>query len=129
LLRESALADAGVAVDRHEVRAAIGEHSLQDALEQRELALATDHRGAKAGDAALGGKRELAGDAEGPDSLGLPLQLERPEVLEPEAAHRARGSLADYHLARVGRALQAGGGVHGVAGDHGLAGTGRGRGE
>ena len=83
LAREAALSDAGLAVDREEVRATVAQAAVERVLEQLELGVATDERCARADRTARAvehvhdpPRAEVAVDA---------LELERAGVLDDEA--------------------------------------------
>ena len=88
LAREPALADAGLAVDRDERRAAVAHRARERVLEQLELGLAADERRREA--AQRRAELDGADDALRGDRLAPAAQLERLERLELDAvAERA----------------------------------------
>src|SRR5439155_18142011 len=99
LAREPALADAGVAVDREQVRAAVSNCAFVGVLEEFELSLAPDER---RGDTAPSRRPvEDGADAPGPNSLAEALDVERADVFGLQAvARQPVGVGADQHLAR-----------------------------
>ena len=108
---EPALPDAGLAVDREQVRAAVAHRARERVLEQLELRVAADERGA-------GPERprtavERVQDAPGAERGPEPLELERARVLDargcPREAIRRR---AEQDLSRRRRLLQTRGHVH-----------------
>ncbi len=121
LTREPGLADAGVAVEGHEVRTTIPRHPFVDAAQHIELSIAPDHRCGEAGDAARP-RPGLPEQAERADPIALALEFQLAVILEREPTRGTGGALGHQHGARVGGRLEAGCGVHGVAGHHRLAG-------
>src|SRR5439155_12139188 len=106
LVGQAALADARLAIDREQVRAAVTQGTVVRVLQQLELRLATDERRlerARSPTAAPVG----AESAPGPDGLRHALQLDRAEVLDLDATQRqpVRGR-AEQELAGLGRLLE-----------------------
>ena len=122
LAHEPALADAGVAVDRDELRALLGDHALLQREQEVELALAADQRRVHPRQPARHGVRRLTEQEEGAHGLLPAAQLLFAEVVEDEAGSGAGGALGDDRLAGLGELLEPGGGVDGGAGDDRLAG-------
>ncbi len=120
LVDEPALADAGHADQRHELRLPLADHARQRLAQQRQLLLATDQRrAADALDSDAG-----PGSARLPDrhGLGLALRLHRSCLDEVDRALRCSvGGLVDEDRVRVGRRLQARGRVDDIPGGHALA--------
>ena len=115
LARDSALADAGLAVEGDERGAGIAHRSRERVLEQLELGLAADERRRERAHrtALLTG----AEDAARGDGLPPTPQLERLERLElDEVSHEARRRRPDEDLVRSGLLLQASGEVDRLAG-------------
>ena len=111
---ETALPDAGLAVDREEVRTAVAKAAVEGVLEELELGVATDERSARPDRTRRA--VEHVDDAPGSKRAVDALQLERACVLDDEAA---RGETvcgrADEDLARPRRLLEPRGEVHGLA--------------
>src|SRR5581483_8294270 len=82
LAGESALADARLAVDRHQVWTALGEDALVQREQELELALTADERGANAGQAARRGIRLLRRQQERPYRPLLTPEIPASELLE-----------------------------------------------
>ncbi len=105
LADEAALADAGLSVDREEMRAAVAHRSLVRVLEQLQLGFAADERGVDVHVRPVDG----ADHAPGAHRRAHPLQLERPRVLDYEPAScKAVGGRADEDLARHRGLLETG---------------------
>ncbi len=106
---EAALADARVAVDRHEVRAALGGRALVKAPQQLELGVAADHRRAQARE-----RRAPAASAprfQEQDRRDRPLlasELAVAELAEPEPASRRGRFVRRRRSVRVRRPARAG---------------------
>ena len=83
LSREAALPDAGLAVDREQVRATVAKAPVERVLEELELGLATDERGARA--ERTSGAVEHVDDPPGAQRAVDALQLERACILDDEA--------------------------------------------
>ena len=115
LVREPALSDTRVAVDREEVRALVANGAQIRVLEQLELGVAAyERRSADAGSAADPGK---ADDPPRPDGLRSTSNLDRPLVLDLEAAEREPvGARADQDAVDRGCLLEPSGDVEGFAG-------------
>ena len=97
LAHEPALADARLAVDREEVRAAVTTRSLVRVLEQLQLGLATDERGADVDVSPVDG----ADHAPGAHRRAHAFQLERSRVLDDEPPPgEAVGRRTDEDLSR-----------------------------
>ncbi len=96
--------------------------AIDDRPQQCELRVPPDHRRAEACHATLRRTRCCAGGVRseqvGPHGHRLPLERQRAEVVEPEAAGLACGALGHDDLARLRRLLEPGGHVDGVACDH-----------
>src|SRR5207237_9809873 len=86
LAREPALPDAGVAVDREEVRAAVAQRALVGVRQQLELRVAPDERGLEGAPP----RRHLdhPDGAPRPDRRAAALQRQRADVLRLEAVAR-----------------------------------------
>ena len=128
LAGEPGLADAGVAVEGHEVRTTIPRHPFVDAPQHIELSIAPDHRCGEAGDAARP-RPGLPEQAERTDPIAFALEFQLAVILEREPTGGTGGALGHQHGARVRGRLEARRGVHGVAGHHRLAGLRRRHGE
>ena len=122
LAHEPALADAGVAVDRDELRALLGDDALLQREQEVELAVAADERRVHPRQPARLGVRRLTEQQEGAHGLLPAAQLLLTEVVEDEPGSGAGGALGDDRLAGLGELLEPGGGVDGDAGDDRLAG-------
>ena len=122
LAHEPALTDAGIAVDRDELRAVLSDHALLQREQEVELALATDERRVHARQPARHGVRRLTEEqgARAPDPPAAQLLARRGR--RREAGSGAGGALGDDRLAGLGELLEPGGGVDGSAGDDRLAG-------
>src|SRR6266542_6804666 len=107
--------DAGVAVDREQVRAAVAQGALVGVRQQLELGVAADERRLdrlRAGAAAVRGH-----GAPGPDRLGETLQVDGPEVLDLDSSERQPVSTrADQDLPRLRGLLEPRRDVDGLAG-------------
>src|SRR5262249_48420216 len=120
LVREAALADAGVAEHRRDPALACRHRVGERRFEQRELLLAPDERTPR-----NLVRRNLrlphAVEPEGPHTVRLALQLERLALLGDDvAAHAPVRRLTDQDRERRRRLLEPGGGVDGVTGDEAL---------
>jgi hypothetical protein len=105
LVREAALADAGLAVDREQVRAAVAQRPVVGVLQQLELGVAADQRRLQ-GLRALG-RGAGAEDAPRPHLVAEALQRDRPHVFGLDAAEREpMGGRADQQLAGLRRLLE-----------------------
>ena len=113
----------GGAGDGQQVRAAVLGGGVEQLLAQAQVVVAAGERRVEAGGTALAA-------AVGDDARGRPQAQRLGLALELERAHRvgrdrglgcAARCLVDEHGARPGGALDAGGGVDDVAGDHPLA--------
>jgi hypothetical protein len=105
LLREPALADAGVAVKRKQVSSAIANGAFVRVLQQFELGLAPDERRRDAGALRCAVKHRLG--APGPDPVTEALDVERTDILslQPPIGQPVRVR-PDQHLAGAGRLLE-----------------------
>ncbi len=114
LVGQAALADARLAVDRDEVRAAVSLGSRERVLEQVELVVPADerrHRHATCGACAGGGR------GPDPDRVLAAAHLDGPDVLDLDAAEgEAVRCGADQDLAGLGELLQTGREVESLAG-------------
>ena len=120
LRREPRLADPGIAGQRDESAASRRGRLVQRARKRRELLAAADERRASP----IVRRRRVAHRDEpvGRHGLGLPLQLERLDLLDLDLVpDEAVGQLAEEHLALPGGLLETGGDVDGVAGHQALA--------
>jgi hypothetical protein len=111
---DAALPDSGLPVDGEEVRATVADGAVEGVLEEIELRLASDERGARA----QGSPRavEHVDHPPGPKRPVDPLQVLRPDVLDDEAARGKpvrRGP--DEDLPGHRRLLQARRKIHGLA--------------
>ena len=111
--------------DRDEPQPPLASDRVQDVLQLAQLLLAADERRLERIRAAL--PAPLGDDAQrAPGRHGRGLALQRvvaraaSNTIAPSAA--LHGRLADEHGPGLGDALEAGGGVHEVAGDHALVG-------
>ena len=120
LRRQTRLADACVADDRHEVRPTVGDDTVEDSVKHRDFVHAPEHRRGARG--TLAGCRSRGDGEPRAHRLGLPLHRERVHlaVLE-QGACRAVGSFADEDAVRRCRSLEPGRGVDDVTGDYPLA--------
>jgi hypothetical protein len=123
LVRQPALADPGLAVDRDEVSAAVAGGARECVLEQLELVVTADERRDRdaGGRAAVGARRGPS-----PDRLVAAAHLNRADVVDLDPAHRepVRGG-TEQDLARLRELLQSGGDVDRFAGgERGVAGAG-----
>ncbi len=119
---ETALPHTGVAVDRDEVRPALGRRSPEHRQEQRELLVTTDHRGVKPRHpAVLDGCRPLQ-QLHRRHRLSLSFQVEPRRLAEPEAPRSSGGSLRRQDAAGLRGALETCRDVHRIARHHRLAG-------
>ena len=130
LPREPALADPGLADDRHEPGAAFAAGRLEHVLEQAQVLLAPDERRlelvAAARPATL---RDDPQCAPRPDAFRLALHGQLAQrLVRDRAVGRPIRPLADEDAVGLGATLQARRGVHDVAGDHALAGGAHGHG-
>ena len=114
LLREPALADAGVAVKREQVGAAIADGAFVRVLQQLELRLAPDEGRRDA--AALQCAVEHRLGPPRPDPVAEALDVERTDILglQPPTRQPVRVR-PDQHLACAGRLLEPRGQGHGLA--------------
>ena len=104
LLRESALADSGVAVDREQVSAAIADCAFVRVLQQLELGLTPDERCRRR--AALGCAVEYRLGPPRPDPVAETLDLERSDILGLEpSARQPVGVGTDQYLSGAGGLL------------------------
>ena len=121
---EPALADAGLAGDRHEPGASLAGGRVEEVLEQAELVVATDERrleALRAGPRRRAWPRRASARHAG-DRGGLALEQLLAGRLEGDGAGCGPvGRLADQDHARRRHRLEAAGGVDEVAGDHALA--------
>ena len=121
LAQQARLADAGLADDRDQVRAALADDAVEQRLQHLRLVVAADQRRLRAGRAGGAGD----GDADrlpGGHRLRLALQLERLELLVLDrVAGEPVGDLADGDAARARRGLEPGGDVDRVAHDRVVA--------
>ena len=124
LCDEPALADAGNAHDRHQLRRLVVAHALVGAEQQLTLSCASDERRGRRAEVSADTRSRLHGVPHG-HGLGLSLRLDglAGAVLDRRAG-RAECRLADEDPVRRRRRLQPRGGVHDVAGNHPFAGTG-----
>ena len=122
LAHQPALADARLAVDRDEVRTALGDGAAVQRGEQLELPVAADERRAGRRERALG-DRLLGQQLEGVQRLRLAAHGELAHRPEVEVARGPRGSLTDEHLPGRGGLLEPRGRVDRVARGERLAGA------
>src|SRR5207342_722020 len=105
LVGQAALADAWLAVDREQVRAAVAHGALVGVPEQIELGLAPDERRLDVVPTSAAPVRPDR--APGPDGLGHALDRDRPDVLDLDSPERQPvGSRAEQQLAGLGRLLE-----------------------
>ena len=117
LLDQARLALARSAEHGEQETAPILRGAGERAREVLELALPADHPG-KEGAPGLSDPRDDLEQPEGGHGLGLALEREPLDRFRDDrVAHQAMGLVADQDLIRLGGGLQAGGGVHRVAGD------------
>ena len=121
LADEAALADAGLAVERHEMRAPLVDDAPVGRGQQLELALAADERRARARERALG-DRLLGEQLDGAQRLGL-ARAPRARCGGPKRKWRAACAVrsATSTWPGLGGLLEPRGGVDGVAGRERLA--------
>ena len=120
LARQATLPDAGVAIDRDELRAAGRREPSEDRAEELELLVAADHRRTQAWEAALGGagnRARLVKKLDRRDRPRLPPHRQSAYVAEGETPRRAGRALGDEDLVRIGGLLEPRRCVDGVAGD------------
>ena len=121
LLRQAALPDAGLSVDRHEVRSLFGLRPFEGRADQIELAIAPHHRRGQAGNAprVRSGSRPQHDD--GVDRLRLALQGERRKRCPAGSRRRADRPRRRHDLSGFGGRLQARGRVDRVSSHHRLS--------
>ena len=118
LTDEARLPDAGVAEDRHQLRAPAGRDSAVRLLELGKLGLPADERPAQPADSARAHQRQRTHEPAALEPSGLPFRLDRHRLPELEgAARREHGALAGEDLAGRGGLLEPRTDVHGVAAD------------
>ena len=88
LAREAALADARLAVDREQVRAAVADGALVGVLEQVELGLAADERRLRRVRATASASVRRRPRARPRPARQRPCSVDRPDVLDLDAAER-----------------------------------------
>ena len=119
LAQHARLPDAGLAHERDKLRSLLALHALEQLVERGQLGGPADERGLARG---RHPPHRVLGDEPdrlpGGDRLGLALERQGGQpVVADRAARGAHGPFAYGHAARPGRALKAGGHVHGVADD------------
>ena len=115
LLDQPRLPGTGRSQDREEMAGAIRRHALERLPEQRQLAVAADHRRIQSAGVAGDTGRDVL-ESIGGDRLRLPLGRDRIGRLRPDrVAGQPIRLVTDQDLAGSGRLLEAGRGVDGVA--------------
>ncbi len=121
--REPRLADAGDADDRHELRAPLLGRRVEQLLDEAELAVAADERRLEALRRAARPPRAAVTRTARHSVIRLGLALERVRaglLVRDRRLGRTLRRLADEHRPRLGRRLDARGGVDEIARDHAL---------